>query len=218
MLQQLYPAHQSLPLTGTYLSLNLHQRALSNGTFIYANYISSLDGRISLFDDVQGEYVVPKSIANARDWRLYQELAGQSDVMLTSARYFRQLAKGKAQDLLPVGSNPDYDDIRLWREEQGLKVQPDVVVLSNSLEIPLAALAKLSDRKVIVLTGNKANKEKIDILEQAGAQVLQAEDEVNGHFVRESLMKLGYQSAYMIAGPKVHQTLVLLHLLVLILQ
>ena len=155
MLQQLYPACAvPRPLEGTYLDLNLHQQAKAGDVFIYVNYISSLDGRIALYNADLDDYEVPTAIANGRDWRLYQELAGQADVMLTSARYFRQLADGKAQDLLPVGSGEKYADIKAWREKQGLKAQPDVMVLSNSLNIPLAALAKVQDRKVIVCTSS----------------------------------------------------------------
>ncbi len=207
MLQPLYPpCDVSRPLEGTYLDLNLHKQADAGNVFIYANYIASLDGRIALYDESLGEYTVPKSIANDRDWRLYQELAGQADVMLTSARYFRQLEKGKAQDLLPVGSGEKYADIKAWRETQGLKAQPDVMILSNSLDIPLTALEKVQDREVIVCTGSTDNA-KIQGLEQADVTVLQAE-EVTGAFVRQRLIDLNYRSAYLIAGPKVHATFV----------
>ncbi len=207
MLKQLYPRCDVVhPLEGTYLALNLHQQARQGDVFIYANYIVSLDGRIALFDEVVGEYAVPKSIANERDWRLYQELAGQADVMLTSARYFRQLAQNKAQDLLPVGGGTKYTDIKLWRESQGLKAQPDVMVLSNSLDIPLSALEKVQDRQVMVLTSSK-DQSNIETLEKAGVLVKQT-DHVTGAFVRQSLVDLKYRSAYMIAGPQVHATLI----------
>ncbi|MDQ7003415.1 MAG: dihydrofolate reductase family protein [Ghiorsea sp.] len=207
MLKQLYPACDvSRQLEGTYLALNLHQQAKQGEIFIYANYIVSLDGRIALFDAAMGEYAVPPSIANRRDWRLYQELAGQADVMLTSARYFRQLAEDKAQDLLPVGGGDKYADIKAWRKMQGLKSQPDVMVLSNSLDIPLAALEKVKDRQVIVLTSSQ-DVSKIENLENTGVVVKQT-DEVTGQFVRQCLIDLTYRSAYMIAGPQVHATLI----------
>jgi riboflavin biosynthesis pyrimidine reductase len=207
MLKPLYPkCAEPRPLQGSYLDLNLHQQAAAGDVYIYANYIASLDGRIALYDKTLGEYAVPKSIANHRDWRLYQELAGQADVMITSARYFRQLAEGKAQDLLPVGSGEAYADIKVWRETQGLKAQPDVMVLSNSLDIPLKALEKVQGRQVIVLTASQDTK-KIDILVQAGVKVVQTA-QVTGAFVRERLMALKYRSAYLIAGPQVHATFI----------
>ncbi|MDX8381728.1 MAG: dihydrofolate reductase family protein [Ghiorsea sp.] len=207
MIQQLFPINRGVqPLEGSYLDLNLHQHALDDDVFIYANYISSLDGRIALYDATVGEYTVPESIANKRDWRLYQELAGQADVMITSARYFRQLADNKAQDLLPVGSDDTYADIKAWREEQGLKSQPDVVVLSHSLDIPIAALAKVKDRQVIVLTSSQ-DADKIVALEQQQVSVIQ-NNIIDGAFIRTALIKQNYKSAYMIAGPKVFHTLV----------
>jgi len=207
MIQQLFPINSGArALEGSYLDLNLHQCALDDDVFIYANYISSLDGRIALYDATLGEYSVPESIANKRDWRLYQELAGQADVMITSARYFRQLAENKAQDLLPVGSGEAYADIKAWREQQGLKAQPDAVVLSHSLDIPEAALARVRDRKVIVLTSSP-DVEKVAVLERNNVTVIQ-NSKIDGAFIRTALIRQNYKSAYMIAGPKVFHTLV----------
>jgi len=205
---RLYPApHQKFPLKGLYLGLDLHRRAAEGALLIYANFISSLDGRISL-PDSYGEQGVPSSLANKRDWRLYQELAAQADVMLTSARYFRQLAKGNAQDLLPVGSEPAYADLAVWRLEHGLTSQPDVAILSRSLDIPNEALEKVRDRRVIVLTGVDAPQDRVGELVAQGVEVLQTEDaQLNGYTVRSLLVSEGYRAAYMIAGPEVHRTL-----------
>lgn len=208
MLQQLYPLPSlSRPLQGTYLELKLHQQAKAADIFIYANYISSLDGRISLLNQQTGQFSVPDSLGNQRDWRLYQELAGQCDVMITSARYFRQLAQGQAQDLLPVGRSPDFSDIQTWRQQQGLAAQPDVVVLSNSLNIPISALTSLKERNVLLLTSNTAPQHAIKRMQEANIQVIQAPKQVTGLFIRQTLIHLGYSSAYMIAGPQVHHTL-----------
>jgi len=196
-----------MALNGLYLGFRLHREAAAGEVFVYANFIASLDGRISL-PGTDGEQGVPASLANKRDWRLYQELAAQADVMLTSARYFRQLAKGSAQDLLPVGNEPEYADLAAWRLSQGLKAQPDVAILSRSLDIPQAALDKIDDRRILVLTGSAAPKERVSELESRGVRVLcSAEQQVDGITVRSLLSAEGYSSAYMIAGPEVHRTL-----------
>lgn len=208
---QLYPPgqHHSQPLQGLYLGLNLHHQAEAGNVHIYANYIASVDGRISLRNADTGEFGVPAAIANPRDWRLYQELAAQAEVMIVSARYMRQLAKGCAQDLLPVGQGEAYADLITWRQQQGLSAQPDVLILSASLDIPAEAIAGLTDRKLIVMAPAGADREKAQSLIAMGAEVrFTAADQVNGQDIRQWLIQLGYRSAYMIAGPQVHHTLV----------
>jgi len=208
VLRMLPAPQQELALAGLYLSLGLHRQAGQGELLVYANYIASLDGRIAVQNDQSGEYEVPAAIANPRDWRLYQELAAQSDIMLTSARYFRQLAKGCAQDLLPVGSGPEFSDLYDWRRAEGLKPQPDVVVLSRSLDIPASALEKIADRRVLVFTDEQASDKRAQTLEQAGASIIVAGKEaVDGMRLKAALIGLGYRSAYMIAGPGVFRTL-----------
>lgn len=199
---------QDIPLEGTYLGLELHRQAGAGDILIYANYIASVDGRIALRDPVSGEFTVPAAIANDRDWRLYQELAAQADVMIVSARYMRQLAAGTAQDLLPVGQGSAYQDLRDWRAAEGLAPQPDVVIVSASLDIPDAALARFTDRRIIVATSEDAEASAVDALRQQGIEVVTAgRQRVEGMALRQVLAARGYRSAYMIAGPAVHRML-----------
>jgi len=209
MLTRLVPQPmQHLPLAGTYLSLGLHRQAGDGGILIYANYIASVDGRIALRDPASGEFTVPAVLANDRDWRLYQELAAQAEVMIVSARYMRQLAAGTAQDLLPVGQAPAYQDLRDWRAAEGLAPQPDVVIVSQSLDIPVPALARLTDRRIVVATSEDAEASAVDALRQQGIEVVTAgRQRVEGMALKQVLAAMGYRSAYMIAGPAVHRML-----------
>jgi len=212
----LYPhaLQPSRALHGLYLTLNLHRQAAKLDVLIYANYIASMDGRIALPDAASGEFMLPSTLANQRDWRMYQELAAQADVMLTSARYFRQLAKGKAQDLLPVGTTDAFADLAAWRQQQGLKHQPDVVIISNSLDIPASALAQITDRRVLVFSSQQADDKRVQNLQSLGVTVVIAgRRNVEGSLLRQQLIKHGYRSAYMIAGPEVHRTLIQAHVL-----
>ena len=208
MVHSLLPASsESLSLEGLYLHLNLHREAGEGEIHIYSNYVASLDGRISRFNPETGDYEVPKSLANERDWRLYQELAAQSDILVTSARYFRQLATGSAQDLLPVGSG--FDDLKQWRLAQGLEAQPAVAILSRSLDIPVEVLEQLGERTIYVMTSATAPADKRAELESQGVAVMTAGDvDVEGRALRRVLIALGFRSAYMIAGPQVHSTLI----------
>lgn len=209
MLSPLYPVGlEPRPLEGSYLKLNLHQQKTLT---IYSNFIASMDGRISLSNE-QGEQVVPASIANKRDWRLYQELAAQADVMLTSARYFRQLEKGCAQDLLPVGQG-DYADLLTWRLQEGFKAQPDIVIFSQSLDIPLSSLEPyLAQRHIHIFCPETANKEKWKAFQAIGVELhIAGKEVVEAKEVRRILEVLNYRSAYLIAGPQVHRTLLIGH-------
>lgn len=199
---------ERIPLEGAYLDLDLHRQAPEGDILIYANYIASVDGRIALRDAATGEFAVPAAIANTRDWRLYQELAAQAEVMIVSARYMRQLAKGTAQDLLPVGEGPAYRDLRDWRAAQGLAPQPDVVVVTASLDIPGAALDRISDRRVVVAVPSGADAARLGALAARGVEsVVAGEGRVEGASLRRALIGLGYRSAYMIAGPGVFRML-----------
>ena len=205
---RLYPAPGGqYPLEGLYLQHQLHRQP--NSPFVYSNFITSLDGRISLGSQDCTTHTVPAATANPRDWRLYQELAGQADLLITSSRYFRQSLIGKAQDQLPVGSQAEFTDIREWRLAQGLPSQPDIAILSSSLEIPIVALEPYRHRRILVITGETSDQTRIDVLQDSGIEVVRAGTgvRVDGSRMVSQLAKLGYRSIYAIAGPAVLHTL-----------
>ena len=184
--------------------------------YIYTNFIASLDGRIALPGENRRTHQVPPAIANARDWRLFQELAAQADLLITSARYFRQSAEAETQADLPVGMSTDFDDLRAWRVGRGLSAQPDIAIFSASLDIPSASLDHYVDRRLFVVTGRKADPAR---LQQFSADdrvemiICGDEQRVNGALLRGKLAQLGYQRVYAIAGPSVMHTLVSGHAL-----
>lgn len=207
-LLQLFPpgSAQPLPLNGLYLQHCLHRLGTPEHPLVYSNYVVSLDGRIALDYPHAGHTGVPRSITSSVDWRLYQELAAQADVLLTSGRYMRDLAAGKAQAELPVSRN--FQDLIEWRRKQGLEEQPAVVILSRSLDLPLKLL-KETERTVYVATGVEADKRKIAAIAETGVHVLLAgdHDEAHGCQLIEELGEKGYRSIYSIAGPGLLDTL-----------
>lgn len=210
-LLQLYPPPTArLPLARLYLEHPLHRIVDDSAPLVYSNFITSLDGRIALPRAGQDSYGVPPAIGNARDWRLYQELAAQSDLLITSARYFRQYAAGEAQDTLPVGACERFADLRAWRLEQGLSAQPDIAVFSASLDIPHTALDAYRTRRVHVLTGSEADPARMAALREHGVEVhcAGAGTSVDGGQAIQLLQQLGYRRLYVIAGPSVFYTLV----------
>lgn len=210
-LLQLYPPPtDSLPLQRLYLEHPLHHIHSEPDGLVYSNFVTSLDGRVAVPRPGRHSHGVPPEIGNARDWRLYQELAAQADLLITSARYFRQYAQGEAQDQLPVGPCEKFPDLCQWRLDQGLPAQPDVAILSASLDIPEAALQAIPGRRIHVLTGSRADAQRQAALQTLGIEVHQAgpSDKVEGRAAIDCLRQLGYRSIYVIAGPSVFYTLV----------
>lgn len=200
---QLYP-----PTTGSLPLKGLHLRERLPARLLYSNFVTSLDGRIAIARAGRQTHEVPKETSNPRDWRLYQELAAQADVLIISARFFRQMQNDEAQDTLPIG--PKYGDLRQWRIDQGLSAQPDIAVVSGSLDLPLITLAGVAKhRRVRVLTGTQAPAGRKAALRDAGIDVIEAGSgaRVEGKLLRHALEALGAQRIYSIAGPQVLYTL-----------
>jgi len=208
---ELYPASGTRkPLQGLYLNQGLETGKPQESPFIYSNFISSLDGRIALPGPGRTSHQVPPAIANSRDWRLFQELAAQADLIITSARYFRQSEEQEAQAELPLGSSAEFDDLRAWRIDQGLSPQPDIAVFSASLNIPVNAINRYRERNVFLITGSAADPEKLGLITAAShTRVIHCghDGHVDASLLRKKLKELGYQRVYAIAGPAVLHTL-----------
>src|SRR4051794_38428206 len=122
-----------VPLHGLYLRDPLRPAARGAQPFVYTNFITSLDGRISLPDPQTAKRTVPRAIANTRDWRLFQELAACADSLVMSARYVRDLPRGITATSFPVSVKAEHGDLLQWRLEQGLAPQPAIVIVTASL-------------------------------------------------------------------------------------
>lgn len=201
---QLYPLpSQERALHGLYLDHNLRQFSIAGEAYIYANFVTSLDGRIAIpSPDGQG-LMIPKNVSNERDWRLYQELAAQADILLSSGRYLRDWAAGRAQEILRV-DELQFADLREWRTKQGLPAHPDLAIISNSLDFPLPDVLTANGRKVIFLTTGKPNPERVrEIERKAGRVFIAGENSVEGKRLIHVLGEQGYRIVYSAAGPKV---------------
>lgn len=200
---QLYPHSAMLPLQGLYLNHDL-RRLEKKGPFVYANFVVSLDGRIAIPDREKGGMKVPPQIANERDWRLFQELAIQADLIITTGRYLRDYAAGKAQEILRVYDDPRFADLQTWRTARGLPPQPDLVVISSSLDFPIPDALTHGRRRVLVVTDRSADPQRVRALEARLGQVWIAGDEqVTGRAFVQRMGELGYRFIYSAAGPKI---------------
>lgn len=204
-IKQLYPDYvPELPLKGTYLAHDLRQFGIRNGRpYIYSNYITSVDGRIAIPREDGSGMTVPKDTANERDWRLFQELAVQADLIISSGRYLRDWAEGRAQEILRV-DDPQFADLRQWRLDRGLSPQPDIAIISGSLRFPIPDVLTTGGRKVIVFTTASADPDRIqEIEDRAGRVIVAGEKGVEGAEMVRHMAELGYESVFNSTGPKV---------------
>lgn len=200
---RLLPAPQEeLNLEGLYLREQLRELGTRDKPFVYGNYVTSLDGRISLFDADSGYRKVPKAIANPRDWRLFHELVAHADVLITSGSYLRDLAADQAQDILSLGVG--FDALKRWRTERGLPPEPAVAVLSASLDFPPLLDTLAGARKTCIITGREADPARRRELERRGIPVLIAGRgrQVEGGAMIRILNEQGHAIIYSATGPQ----------------
>ena len=202
---KLYPTPgDERPLEGTYLAHDLRRVSRPSGqAFVYSNFVTSLDGRIAIPHPTKEGLTVPKATANDRDWRLFQELAAQADIIISSGRYLRDWADGRAQEILQV-DDPRYADLKAWREAQGLSPQPDIAIISASLRFPIPEVLTAGGRKAVIFTTADPDPARVKEIEaQAGPVYVVGEESVQGDLMVRQMSELGYQTVYSAAGPKI---------------
>lgn len=206
-LRALFPAPGDRSLEGLYLSDELRHCLPAGGSFVYSNFITSLDGRIAIAKGDSVDTVIPGETANPRDWRLLLELAAPADAIIVSGRFLRQLAEGSAQACPPLECEVP-EDIIAFRHKTGLPPQPAMVIVSNSLDLPSSQLTRYRDRKVIVATSDAASRGTVAEIKGLGVDLIRAGNErVDGEQLISGLLARDLRLIYSIAGPAVMHTL-----------
>lgn len=204
------PPYQAVRLKGLYLGLGLHDLGTPARPFVYANFLSSLDGRIALEDPVSGHTWLPKSLTTPDDFRLFLELHAQADCLITHGGYLRSLATGRLGNILQVGLREGFEDLAQWRLDKGLSPQPAIVIASASLDFPLPESLREYGQACIIATGANADPDRVACWQERGCEVIFAGqgDLVEGGPLVHALGKRGYRSLYLIAGPHMLDTMI----------
>ncbi|MGZ4995668.1 MAG: RibD family protein [Methylobacter sp.] len=206
-LSRFYPAPcEKVAIKGLYLAHQLHKLGSSELPFVYANFLSSLDGRIAVEDAAQHSTHIPKHITTASDFGLFMELHAQSDCIITHGGYMRALGEGRLGNILQVKDK----DLIEWRRDNGLKPQPAVVIASASLNFPLHDSLHESEQTVYIATGRQADPDRIRYWQDLGCSLIFAGDNtmVHGAPLIHELSKLGYKAIYLVAGPQMLDTVI----------
>lgn len=208
-IQELYPnPGATRPLAGTYLAHGLLRLGSPEQPFVYANLVSSIDGRIALVEPATGEPYALEDLTSAPDWRLFQELQAQADCLVTHGSYLRALAQRKLGNILQAGLHPQASDIGRWRHEQGLRKQPAVAIVSRTLDFPMPESLTQHEQAVHIVTGEDAPRERVEYWRKRGYEVSFAGTgpAVQGASMIRQLALRGYSRLYLLAGPQLLET------------
>jgi riboflavin biosynthesis pyrimidine reductase len=203
----LYPQFcENVSIEGLYLAHQVHKLGTTKAPFVYANFLSSLDGRIALEDIGQGSSYIPKHLTTASDFRLFMELHAQADCLITHGGYMRALSEGRLGNILQIRDK----DLVEWRRNKGLKPQPAVVIASASLNFPFHDSLKEHQQTVYIATGKDADPDRVRYWQDHGHPILvTGEDQmVHGAALINELARLGYKNIYLIAGPQMLDTVI----------
>jgi riboflavin biosynthesis pyrimidine reductase len=202
------PPYEPVALRGLYLGLSLHTASSPGQALVYANFLSSLDGRIAL-ENRNGDAYLPKTLTSPSDFRLFLELAAQADCLITHGGYLRALSAGKLGNILHIGQRDDCADLIPWRIEHGLNPQPVIVVASASLDFPMPDSIREHDQTCLIATGQKADTDKVEQWRARGYEVLLTGQgqRVEGGPLVTALVARGLRSLYLIAGPDMLDTM-----------
>ncbi|MBK3732185.1 riboflavin biosynthesis protein RibD [Azospirillum brasilense] len=200
---------EEVALAGLCLADALHTLGGAGAPFVYASFVSSLDGRIAVSDAISGDSHLPVEITSGNDFRLFLELQAQADCLVTHGGYLRDLAAGRLDDVLQIGTRATDRDLADWRRENGLSAQPAVVIASASLDFPIPEAIIRGKQRVLVATGRQAPPDRVDALRARGVQVFVAGggESVEGAPLVRELGRLGFRSVYLLTGPRMLSTM-----------
>jgi riboflavin biosynthesis pyrimidine reductase len=193
------------PLKGVYLDRSLQELGSTVAPFVYASFVSSLDGRIALIDLENAESNVLEGLTSSNDFRLFQELQAQADCLITHGGYLRALSEGRLGNVLQVRAS----DLIAWRKQNGLAVQPAIIVASGSLDFPVHESIEAHGQPLYIATGQKASPARIRDLRRRGFKVIAAGEDrlVEGAPLVDAIGRLGYRCLYLLAGPRMLETM-----------
>jgi riboflavin biosynthesis pyrimidine reductase len=210
---QTYPISRRAPLEGLYLADKLASIPPQTGhSLVFANFLTDRNGVIATAA-ARGNFQVPLKIKNASDWRLFQELMAQADVIISGAAYLKRaavLGAGAQNVLSQFEAGGEFEDLGAWRLNQGYaRRSPDLAVVTHSLAMTIPDSAVENGRKLTLFTtGKEADSGRAAELRVEGIGVIGGDDDgVDGDTLVDSLSEMGYRVIQMATGPRVLELL-----------
>ena len=207
---QLLPERKQLPLQGLYLGQKLMEVSEKiRRTLVIANFLTDKNGVIAKADE-HHNLQVPLELKNASDWRLFQELMAQADVIISGAAYLKRVSTlgSRAENILsqfePGG---EFENLGNWRLSAGYQERsPDLAVVTRSLDLKFPEEVMRSGRKIVIFTTDTtANSDQARALTALGVVVIgSGQAGVDGNRMIDYLSNgKGYRVIMMATGPSV---------------
>jgi riboflavin biosynthesis pyrimidine reductase len=211
---QVLPEKNSISLEGLYLGQRLAEMSAKIGrTLVIASFLTDRNGVIAKAD-TQHHFHVPLEIRNTSDWRLFQELMAQADVIISGAAYLQRVSAlgSRAEDILSqFEPGREFEELGEWRLRMGFKNRsPDLAVVTRNLDFNFPEEVMSSGRRIIIFTPDAvANSDKAKALTNSGTVVIgSGEAGVDGTRMIETLSNgMGYRVIMMASGPNVLELL-----------
>ena len=211
---QLFPEKRQVPLEGLYLGQRLADLSAKIGkTLVITDFLTDRNGIIAVADE-RRNFRVPLDLRNASDWRLFQELLAQADVIISGEAYLKRLSVpgSQVEDVLSqFEPGKGFEDLGEWRLGAGYKKRsPDLAIVTRSLDFKIPQGVLESSRRITIFTtlDLAASKEARALTSPQVSVVGSGEAGVEGERMVDYLdHEMGYRIIMMATGPRVLQLL-----------
>jgi|TARA_Y100000389_G_scaffold182312_1_gene198817 riboflavin biosynthesis pyrimidine reductase len=200
IISKIYPKTKNsrYAVDSVYLRKRLIFKKNHDKPMYYANFLTSLDGRIATYNNKYKQLLTPQSIKNNVDFQLFCQLQAQADCLITNTHYMKGLDIGYYGDILSTKDQK----LKKWRKENNLYSQK-IIILSNSLNFPISDKTEKYKEEIIVLTTSK-NKNKIKKFQSNGYKILKFSGKnISAKQLDNFIVKNKFNSIYFIAGPTI---------------
>jgi hypothetical protein len=155
---QVLPEEKRLPIEGLYLGQRLAAMSAKIGrTLVITNFLTDKNGVIAKADE-HHHFRVPVELKNASDWRLFQELMAQADIIISGAAYIKRVTAlgNQAEDILyQFEPGREIEKVGKWRLDAGYKKRsPDLAIVTCSLDFKIPQEVMSRGRRIVIFTTN----------------------------------------------------------------
>ena len=206
MIKKIYPNAKKalIKAESMYLQPLLSDIKPSNKPFYYANFLSSLDGRIAIHNEEYSTLLTPDVIKSDIDYNLFCQLHAQADCLVTNTNYINGLNNGYYGDILSQRNKKLIN----WRKTKKLHHSQKIIILSNSLNFKISDKIEKYKKNITILT-TCSNKRKIEYFKKNDYKLSKVVGKnITPICLHKYVVKEKCKSVYFIAGPRIVEQMI----------